>query len=166
MSEQFDSTLGGRYPAHHPWGREQQEAYLEHLQAEDLKFGVLSQVQRGHEQGRGDKAAARLSAAYPQFAEEIAELLRDLKASDGGPEWTPEANERLERRVKDWLDSEGHAMMARIASEENERRKLCPALCHVCKRDAMCVEGKLEQHNGADGDGCPGSGLPAQILWG
>lgn len=166
MSEQFDGTLGGKYPANYPWCREQNEAYFNHLQAEDLKFGVLSQVQRGHEQGRGDKAAARLSAAYPQFADDIAGLLQDLKASGGGDGWTPEANERLERRVKDWLDSEGHAMMARVAREEGEKRKLCPALCQVCKRDAMCVDGKLEQHNGKDGDGCPGSGLPAQLLWG
>ena len=105
----FDATLGGKYPAHHPWTDEQKIAYTGYVQ-EVLRDAI----KKAWPEGFAPEVAARLSIEYPLFASTIYGALETMRYYNTWdiPDPRPEAFAESERRAIEWLDKEGYPMLA------------------------------------------------------
>jgi hypothetical protein len=84
---------------------------------EDRLFQLCDRSERGWSLNRDSEVVHALAAENPDLAEDLYEFFADLVDSEGGIVVPPEALAYAERRVKEWLDSEGHEMMRRVARE-------------------------------------------------
>ena len=84
---------------------------------EDRLFQLCDRIERGWSLNRDSELVHALAAENPDLAEDLYEFFADLVDSEGRIEVPPEALAYAERRVKEWLDSEGHEMMRRVARE-------------------------------------------------
>lgn len=84
---------------------------------EERLFELSDRIERGWSLNRDQEVVHTLAAENPDLAEDLYEFFADLIDSEGWVEVPAEALAYTERRVKQWLDSEGHEMMRRVARE-------------------------------------------------
>lgn len=84
---------------------------------DDKFFGLCDRIERAWSLRRDPDIVHQLAAENPDMAEDLYEFFADLIDSEDRYEAPPEALEYTERRIKQWLDSDGHAMMERMARE-------------------------------------------------